>query len=71
MVTCMHFDHPPGVVDFDCNPVAIERLLSFGRELQGLFSHLTSSTPSEHLKTLLQVSHHSPQMWSHVKPATG
>ena len=46
-----------GVVDFDCNPVAIERLLSFGRELQGLYSHLASSKPSEDLKTMLQVSH--------------
>lgn len=43
------------LVDFDRNPLAIERLLTFGRDLQTLYSRVTSSRPNEQLKTMLQV----------------
>ena len=43
-------------MDFDRNPVAIERLLTFGRDLQALYSRLTSTHPNEQLKATLQVS---------------
>ena len=44
-----------GVVDLDHNPVDIERVLAFGRELQSLFTKVTASKPNETLKTMLQV----------------
>ena len=44
-----------GGVDLDTNPVAIERVLGFGRDLQALYSGLTASKPNEPLKTMLQV----------------
>ena len=35
--------------------MAIERLLAFGRDLQSLYSRLTSTHPNEQLKAMLQV----------------
>ena len=46
-------------IDFDQNPVAIERVLAFGRDLQALYTKLTSSKPNEQLKTMLQVKNNS------------
>lgn len=46
---------PSEGMDFDSNPVAIERILSFGRDLQALYTRLTSTKPNEQLKTMLQV----------------
>ena len=43
------------LVDLDRNPVAIEKVLGFGRDLQAHYSRLTTSKPNEQLKTLLQV----------------
>ena len=48
---------PAEAVDFDRNPVAIERLLTFGRDLQALYSRLTATHPNEQLKATLQVSY--------------
>lgn len=42
-------------VDVGHGPVAIEKILAFGRDLQALHTQLTSGNPSETLKTLLQV----------------
>ena len=42
-------------VDFDRNPVAIERVLSFGQDLQALYGRLTASKPNDQLKNMLQV----------------
>ena len=42
-------------VDLDHNPLDIERVLAFGRELQSLFSQITSAKPDDKLKTMLQV----------------
>lgn len=44
------------MVDFDHNPVLVERLLGFGRELQTLYSHLTREHPNRQLQVLLQDS---------------
>ena len=43
-------------LDLDHNPVAIERILAFGRELQSLHTKLSGGSPSEQTKRLLQVS---------------
>ena len=37
------------------NPVDIEKVLSFGRDLQALFNQVTASKPNDKLKTMLQV----------------
>ena len=42
-------------VEVDHTPVAIEKILAFGRDLQALHTQLSSGNPSETLKTLLQV----------------
>lgn len=42
-------------VDIDHTPVAIEKILAFGRDLQALHTQLSAGNPSESLKTLLQV----------------
>lgn len=42
-------------VDLDHNPMDIERVLAFGRDLQSLFSQVTASKPNDKLKTMLQV----------------
>lgn len=42
-------------IDVDHSPVAIERILAFGRDLQALHTELSTGHPSDHLKTLLQV----------------
>ena len=42
-------------IDVDSNPVDIEKILSFGRDLQALYTQLSSGRPSDTLKTLLQV----------------
>ena len=49
---------PASRMDFDSNPVAIERILSFGRDLQALYTRLTATKPNEQLKTMLQVGEH-------------
>ena len=60
--TAMEIDPCPFVsegetlVDLDRNPVAIEKVLGFGRDLQAHYSRLTISKPNEQLKTMLQVS---------------
>ena len=41
-------------VDLD-NPVDIEKVLAFGRDLQALFNQVTASKPNDKLKTMLQV----------------
>ena len=41
-------------VDLD-NPVDIEKVLAFGRDLQSLFNQVTASKPNDKLKTMLQV----------------
>ena len=43
------------VINEDRSPVAIEKILAFGRDLQALHSRLSSEQPNNHLKTLLQV----------------
>ena len=43
-------------LDLDHNPVAIERILAFGRELQSLHTKLSGANPSEQTKRLLQVT---------------
>ena len=60
MAVAMETDGPllPGEtsgVDLDHNPVDIERVLSFGRDLQVLFSRITGSRHEDKLKTMLQV----------------
>ena len=42
-------------IDVDHNPVAIEKILAFGRELQALHTQLSAANPRDHMKTLLQV----------------
>ena len=42
-------------LNFEQNPLAVEQLLGFGRELQALYSRLTESKPNDQLKELLQV----------------
>ena len=42
-------------IDIDSNPVDIEKILKFGRDLQSLYTQLSSGRPSDNLKTLLQV----------------
>ena len=42
-------------IDVDHNPVAIEKILAFGRELQALHTQLSAAHPRDHMKTLLQV----------------
>ena len=37
------------------NPVDIEKVLAFGRDLQALFNQVTASKPNDKLKTMLQV----------------
>ena len=37
------------------NPVDIERVLAFGRDLQALFNQVTANKPNDKLKTMLQV----------------
>ena len=44
-----------GGVDLDHNPMDIERVLSFGRELQSLFSRVTGAKQDDKLKAMLQV----------------
>ena len=44
-----------GGVDLDHNPVHIERVLAFGRDLQSLFNKVTATKPNDKLKTMLQV----------------
>ena len=44
------------VIDVERNPVAIEKILAFGRDLQALHTHISSGhSNDDHLKTLLQV----------------
>ena len=43
-------------VDLDHNPVDIERVLAFGRDLQSLFSQVTVDKPDDKLKSMLHVS---------------
>ncbi len=42
-------------INLDSNPVAIERVLAFGRDLQAMYSGLKTNKVNEQLKTLLQV----------------
>ena len=37
------------------NPMDIEKVLSFGRDLQALFNQVTASKPNDKLKIMLQV----------------
>ncbi len=41
--------------ELDLNPSAIEIILDFGRDLQALYSRLTSNQVNEQLQFLLQV----------------
>ena len=43
------------VIDVERNPVAIEKILAFGRDLQTLHTRVSSGHSNDHLKTLLQV----------------
>ena len=43
-------------VDLDHNPVDIERVLAFGRELQSLFTQVTVDKPNDKLKSMLHVN---------------
>ena len=43
------------VVDMERNPVAIEKILAFGRDLQALHTRLAAGHSADTLKTLLQV----------------
>ena len=43
------------VIDVERNPVAIEKILAFGRDLQALHTRLSSGHSNDILKTLLQV----------------
>ncbi len=52
----MDVDQPErNLVNLDSNPVAIERVLAFGRDLQVMYSELKTNKPNKQLKTLLQV----------------
>ncbi|CAI8038699.1 Ran-binding protein 9 [Geodia barretti] len=44
------------VIDVERNPVAIEKILAFGRDLQTLHTRVSSGHSNDHLKTLLQDS---------------
>ncbi|XP_064398306.1 ran-binding protein 10-like isoform X2 [Halichondria panicea] len=53
----MDVDQPErNLVNLDSNPVAIERVLAFGRDLQVMYSELKTNKPNKQLKTLLQDS---------------
>ena len=43
------------VIDVERNPVAIEKILAFGRDLQALHTLISPGHSNDHLKTLLQV----------------